>query len=202
MHEPPTWAPRLERSAIARLYRSEACGLLDEALLDDIAYGMYARALSLLEVTCVHSTGRVRCPVCGATVCHDPFQRTPDMLLTCACGWAVTWAAYFKTYHRKGLVGGAAAEIVQQAADAFPVCKTPAEKMRWVDNLIHAFHGQLQDQYYRPVASNFINGNVAQIVELIDTLAYGEGSPEERKVQGDLWKTNLAWSYVGNRVPG
>jgi hypothetical protein len=201
MHKLPFWAPRIDISLIFRLYKSDAKGLLDDELLDEVAYGLYTRALSILEVTHVHETGYIKCPICRETVFHNPNSSSSQVLLICSCGWEVTWNEYFKTYHRKQLVGGAATQIVQNAVDSFRTYKNAEEKMRWVDNLIHAFHGQLQDEYYRPAACNFIDGNAKQVIELIYSLAYGEGSPLERIVQGDLWKYHLSLSYAAHKAP-
>lgn len=201
MNALPVWAPRLERDDISRLYSSEAKGLMDENLLDEVAYGLYARALSILEVTRVHTTGQITCPVCQESVHRNNPTADKQDLLTCRCGWELTWEKYFNTYQRKQLVGGSAIPIVQNAVDTFAACTTPEEKMRWIDNLIHAFHWQLEHGDCRLVASNFIDGNTAQIVELIYTLAYGEGSPEERRMQSTLWKNRLSKSLIADRVP-
>jgi hypothetical protein len=37
------WAPRVPRATIRRLYEGDACGLVDEELVDDVAFAFYAR---------------------------------------------------------------------------------------------------------------------------------------------------------------
>lgn len=202
MNTLPTWSPRVRGDAISRLYRSDAKGLLDEELLDDVAYGLYARALSILQATHAHSGGHVLCPACGAAIPRSPKRNDRQELLRCACGWELPWQTYFHTYHGKHLVGGAATQIVQNAADSFERCRSAEQKMRWIDDLIHAFHGQLQGELYRPVAVNFIDGNARQAIALIYSLAYGDGSPPDRVAQAEAWKRNLSQSYAAQSAPG
>ena len=43
------WAPRVPRWKIARLYENDACGLADEALIDDVAYSLLERCRSMCD---------------------------------------------------------------------------------------------------------------------------------------------------------
>ena len=62
----PVWAHRVRKSWIARLYRSCGEGLLDEELIDAVGFALYARCVSMLQVTeAVH--GRPPCPRCGSS---------------------------------------------------------------------------------------------------------------------------------------
>ena len=102
----PRWAPRVPRYKILRLYENDALGLLDEELVDEVAYGFYARCRSILEVT-EAAWGRIRCPACGATVMRESSDRAAK-LLCAGCGWSVEWGRYQDTFHRRQLVGGGA----------------------------------------------------------------------------------------------
>ena len=44
------WARRVSRAKVRRLYQSDALGLLDRDLLDEVGYGMYARCCDTFEV--------------------------------------------------------------------------------------------------------------------------------------------------------
>jgi hypothetical protein len=63
LHNPP-WAPRLPQRLVARLYETDARGILDEELIDEVGYGLLARVESILTAT-EASRGRVRCPRCA-----------------------------------------------------------------------------------------------------------------------------------------
>ena len=201
MNKLPEWAPRIKRSDIYRLYECESRGMIDEALLDEVFYGLYARALSIIEVTHVHSTGRINCPECKNVLKRDAIHGKKSDLITCKCGWQIIWEDYFKTYHKKNLVGGAALPFVKDAVKTFASCRTNGEKMRWIDNLIHIFHCDLELGDFRPAAINFIGGNAKQVIELIYTLAYGKDSPEERLIQAKVWKERLSNSYQKDKAP-
>ncbi len=50
----PQWAPRLEPQLIRRLYLSDANGMLDEELLEEVSFGLYCRCLSIRDVTAAY----------------------------------------------------------------------------------------------------------------------------------------------------
>jgi hypothetical protein len=84
----PPWAPRVPRHEIARLYATDARGIVDEEMIDEVGYGLLARCEAILIATeAVH--GRVRCPRCRQTFRR---RRGPDEVLQCPdCGWQHTW---------------------------------------------------------------------------------------------------------------
>ena len=84
----PVWARRLRKSQIARLYKSCGQGFLDEELIDDVGYSLYARCTSMLQVM-EAMRGRPPCPSCGATAQLD---KGPTMFAKCGnCGWTCPW---------------------------------------------------------------------------------------------------------------
>jgi hypothetical protein len=194
----PSWAKRISGEQIFRLYQSDASGLLDEELLDEVAYGLLARAEAITTVTRAHSEGFYPCAACGADILlkgHDD----KEALLKCSCSWQLSKGEYHTSYKGKQLVGGAAQPIIDRAIKTFPGGGTPQERMRWIDDLIHAFHGELQGKYFRPMAVNFIEGNSRTVIDLIFSLAYGDNSLSERMVQRDAWMHKLDQSYVSYR---
>ena len=62
-----TWAPRVERNKIARLYEKLAAGIFDDDLIDEVAYAFYARCESIIEATEAWH-GRVKCRGCGVII--------------------------------------------------------------------------------------------------------------------------------------
>jgi hypothetical protein len=177
------WAPRVPRQKIKRLYESEAAGLLDEELCDDVAWSIWERCRDIVTVTRAHG-GEATCPRCESIVCHGWKQ---DERMMCACGWSMTWRAYMRTYRRKQLHGGGSVPWVEEFAEALPKVKDARAKMLLIDRLINRWHWDLQHPGpnekvpvpARPTAINVIGGTGAEILELLDELAgYASDDPD------------------------
>jgi hypothetical protein len=189
-HAPITWAPRVSRGQILELYRGEAEGLLNEELLDDVFYGIAARCRSIMEATEAHN-GRVKCRACTEIVqmpegCITGKSIESEYLLTCpACGWSVTWGKYFRSIRGKQLVAGGSDPYVREFLANVEQARTARDKLLSIDRLIHGFHVWFNANKCIPTRSvgiNVIAGNQAQIVKLIETIAYGDiRDPEIRK---------------------
>ena len=48
---PPQWARRVRKEKIARLYASDARGIVDAELIDEVGFGLLARCQSILDAT-------------------------------------------------------------------------------------------------------------------------------------------------------
>jgi len=68
-HRIPRWASKVPNAKIQRLYGSDANGILDEELVDEVGWALWSRYDSILQVTEAHY-GRVICPACGAVISH------------------------------------------------------------------------------------------------------------------------------------
>lgn len=171
----PTWAPRVKPYLIRRLYESDAQGLLDADLLDNVGWALHARCESFLQAEEARH-GRVRCPVCRGVVLAGAHPR--DLMRCPACGWECTFKAYLDTIRNQQLDGGPEVfGLFQAYHDAFPQAKETAEKMLLVDNLIHGFHHFLTSgRTRRPVGINLIDGHIEFVVDFLDHLTYGSGS--------------------------
>ena len=194
----PQWAAQVERETISKLYSLDSIRIFDDELADKVAYAMLARAESIIKVTKAHNENILDCPSCFHIIKGD------GKIFECGCGWGITRTELHKMYKRKQLVGGAAIPIIEKAVKLFPVKGEYADKMIWIDNLIHAFHGELNAQYqetelaYRPIARNFIAGSLEQVVELIYNLAYGD-NPNLIKNHTE-WIDKLKKSYVPRHI--
>ena len=92
------WARRVSQDTIRRLYTLDAKGIVDEELIDEVGYAMYARCESIRTVTEAHA-GRATCRSCNSVMLHRWVRDEP---LTCeSCGWTTTWGDYLKSYQRK-----------------------------------------------------------------------------------------------------
>jgi ribosomal protein S27AE len=187
--EIPQWAPRVPQDKIRRLYETDARGIYDSDLLDEVGYALLSRCQSFIEANEARE-GRVRCPRCAATVSHAAH---PDTVLHCACGWTLPWPVYFGSIQHVQLSG--AEPVLEQFrafVRAFPAARTPRQKMLTIDRLIHGFHTYLKtDRPTRPVAINLIEGRLNQVVAFLDGLAYSDRSTPGVAEQYRAWDRGI-----------
>lgn len=171
------WAKRVSRRDIQRLYESDAKGLLDEELLDQVHYAIHTRVCDMIEVRQAQTFGRITCRNCGVVV-PQPFRmgsRNKGNILKCdRCGWEATCGEYYDSYTGKSLLPGSVFDLFENYMERFPKAKTPQEKMLLIDWLIHQFHVN-QGVARMPVGENVIQGTTDQVRELIESLASGPG---------------------------
>lgn len=185
------WAGRVPRHKIQRLYELDAQGIVDEELVDDVAYGCYARCLSILQVTRAYS-GVIVCPTCGNEIAHQ-WQRQ-ELLICVRCGWQTLLATYARTFLGKHLHGGSAMEVWTYYVDQFPTAQSPRAKVLLIDWLIHQLH-----QSTRSVAVQLIGGSPREVLALLDQLAYGDDSAPGLAVNQGAWRTRMnAGAYLGS----
>ena len=189
----PRWAPRVDPQLIRRLYLSDARGLLDEELLEEVSYGLYCRCQSIRDVTGVYD-GKVTCPVCHTIIPLDPNIKIgptsgydKEAVLHCPqCTWSCRYGDYHATFQGKNLRGHNFFPLVEEYLRQQPLAQSHAEKMLLIDRLIHAVHqGTLKG-----AAVSFVEGRSAtQLRRFLDALAYGDASTAgmaETKQQWDV----------------
>ena len=109
------WSRSVSRDKIRRLYESDARGMLDEELLDDVGYGIYARCEDMLEVA-EADKGRVKCRNCGNIIVRQEGEEAEhpgvgtvlgggeaEMLKCDECSWQTTWGEYCKSLRGKNM---------------------------------------------------------------------------------------------------
>jgi predicted RNA-binding Zn-ribbon protein involved in translation (DUF1610 family) len=196
------WPPRVTKERLRRLYASEAAGLLDEELLDEVGITLYLRCRAILDVDSALHSGMVRCPRCDRerretmVAREQASRRNPDPPIVCpACGWATTWNAYETTFRRRQLNPGGATDYFRAFVDTYPRCATPRERMLAIDRLIHEFHYSLRTDPAmptRPAAVNLIEGRLTDIVPFLDALSEGI-------VTAEMVSTRRAWETTMDR---
>jgi hypothetical protein len=201
----PVWAHRLRKSEIERLYKSCAGGFLDQELIDDVGFGLYARCRSMLRVA-EAMRGRPVCPACEASATIQN-QWTPEAMAVCAdCGWKCPWSAYQKTYQRKGLFAGGMEPFIREFVERFEKVRSPGDRLVLIDTLIHRFHWESSSEKVsgRPGATSFIEGKMTDIMAFLDRLTYGDAVPkdveEKREEWRRKWKQN-PWSQGRGQKP-
>ncbi len=195
------WAPRVSRDLIRRVYERDAAGIVDEELIEEVAFAFYARCRSIVDA----SNHRVPCPVCGSSF-EIPALGYPllrDVLRCGDCGWATTGKEYRRSIQGKML-------ITQNREDSGPFAqylpkleraRSPREKMLAVDWLIQQVHS-LRMPRGRPVAVNLIEGVEVKVMEFLDQLFVGLASTPEDREAYVAWRKGLFLnSERGGRRP-
>jgi hypothetical protein len=184
------WASKVRQHQIRRLYENDAQGILDEDLIDEVGYALYARCESVWMVT------ERRCPEC-----KERCQRSEeaDPILTCPnCGWSISWKAYKRSYKGKRIHGGRAYAFFLAYMDEFLQAKEPREKMLVIDRVIHALHESANQVWTLPASVNLIEGTFQEVIAFLDDLAYGDTTDasmparEEMRARKELWRRKMA----------
>lgn len=166
------WAPKLQPHKLVRLYQSDAAGRLDEELLDDIGWTIYARLADVLRIHASH----VRCPSCGAEFTVRWLGELEETASTCpSCGWETTAGEYHRSFEHRDLVGYT--PEFEQFVDAYPAARTPHARMLLIDRVVHAIHQvMVKGGYGNFAARNILEGNRPKIAAVLESLAYGPAS--------------------------
>ena len=165
------WCRKVPRNDILRLYQSDAKGLLDEALLDDIGFTFYTRCIQAKEAYERMDKGEIICHHCHAIL----KAGQANALIHCGCGYVYTYREYRRSCNAANMPAGAATPIFHGFIPKWAACKDAKSKMMLIDWLIHQFHVALMaDVKGRSVCRNLIEGTTAQIFDLINRLAYGD----------------------------
>lgn len=179
------WSPAVSREKLKRLYESDANGMLNTELLDDVGYTIYARCLQSQEEWTLMEMGKIKCHNCSNILDYSTG------LITCKCGYQYLYKEYRRSFRANNMPTGGAAHIFNKFVAEWPRMKNEVEKMRLIDWLIHEFHiNLLSGSKGRFVGVNLIQGTKTQIKELILNLAYGDAgmaSDESKK----YFKSNI-----------
>ena len=193
----PKWAPRLSPSTLRRLYETDALGIVDAELIDEVAFGLLARCESVLAVTAAQA-GTVTCPECAQPVRRDK-ESADEVLLCPICGWTTTWTRYHSTYRRRQLFGGAGTPVFAEFVARFPTTRSPQERMILVDWLVHQCHVSATQRRAglagRPIAINLIDAPIAEVLALLDALAYGPDSTADAADTRTRWRETVMSAY-------
>ena len=195
------WSPRVPKWKIRRLYESDAQGVLDQELLEEVGWTLLLRCQNILTVA-EAKRGRVSCPRCARRGSPTVIERGPtttgdkrDRVITCPeCSWQITWGAYALSYSRKQLNAGGARSAFAAYVRTYLAARNAREKMLAVDRLIHEFHYSTRvrpDQPTRPVGVNLIQGKLASVLQFLDELS---GLPPTRAEQAGVreeWEQNV-----------
>ncbi len=195
------WAPRVSKTKVRRLYESDAKGILDEELLDDVDVTLWLRCRSILDVA-EAKQGRVRCQRCELagreTIIQRPILRREEQeawTIVCpACGWTVPWKEFVRSFKKRQLNSGGAMPAFEHFAKAYPSLREPKAKMLAIDRLIHEFHHSYRASPglpTRPVGPNIIDGKVSELIPFLDELTYGDTLAREASETRAAWQRDI-----------
>lgn len=186
------WAPRVSQQLIRRLYETDAQGIYDEDLIDEVGYALLARCESFIEAN-EGRGGRPKCFQCGEIIENawaDGTAKCPQ------CGWQVKWANYFPSIKGKQLSGAEPVlAVMREYISQFSRTRDLREKTFAIDRLIHQFHWytlkNTKNITTRPMAVNLIEGRMSDVVAFLNKLTYGDGSTPGMVEQQDEWRRNI-----------
>lgn len=162
------WSPRIRPVLIKRLYESDALGLQDDELCNDVGFRLYMRCQTVLMV----SRNEVACPRCDAIFRID--TSSSEAVTVCPtkdCNWQTTRLEYHQSWSKKRIWGANALPAFEEFYNRLSIALPYREKMVLIDQLIHSFHWSLQQKLpARSAANNLIEGDHDQVVEFLDKL--------------------------------
>jgi hypothetical protein len=183
----PRWAPRLKKGKIRRLYESEATGLIDEDLLEDVFLDMVLRCESMMKANAFSRGEPVDCPACGDRV----EQKSGTDRIRCPrCKWHTTTDDYHTSCCENQVYPGGLLPAIQEFLINASVARTATDKMLMIDRIIHCFHSGLTTEPGRP-AVNLLLGKQAGILAFLDDLARGEPKNPVMRRRIDEWRGTI-----------
>ena len=204
------WSKRLPLNKLKQLYLSQAHGLLDEELLEDVAVTLYLRCKDIIAVD-KSKHGEVRCPFCYEIemkeiyikVNRDEYGRILDKLQCNECSAEFSYAEYKLCYKRQQLNMGGAGEAFKRYISEYERPTLPEKRMLQLDRLIHEFHYSLKsspEQPTRSVGPNLLGANLTVAMKFLDELSGITGDNEELKNTVENWriekdKFNKMWNW-------
>jgi uncharacterized CHY-type Zn-finger protein len=196
------WSPRVPKQKIRRLYERTCQGIWDDALIDDVGMTLYERCRDILTIHRIHRERLVACPRCDGELPGEapliPLPHGIDVPIVCpACGWAMTWRDYHRTFQRQQLNPGGAVEEFERFVRDYARAREARDKMLAIDRVIHAFHYSLRtepDRPTRPAGVNLIDGRLADVVPFLDDLS-GLDLPDPLRATHREWRESLQATY-------
>ena len=191
-----TWSPKIRQAKIWHLYQNDALGAVDEALVEDVGWGLLQRCRSIRLAT----RGEVECPRCGAVILlNEPgtWVMLPGVRScpTPGCGWEITAVQWHASWRHQDLLGAAAMGAVETYLCDYPRARTVEARMVCIDQLIHTFHLSLRTgKAGRSFANNLIEGSHKQVVEFLNRLAARPGG-----VDKEQWRMEIGGMFRRRR---
>ena len=192
-HAPIRWERRVPKRKIRLLYETDAKGIYDGELIDDVGFALLARCQSFLQAMEARR-GRAKCHACGQIILHPGghSQEAKARLLECEhCGWAITWGEYFRNMQHRQLCGPDIETLFTAFVDRFSRARTPRRKMLLIDRLLHGFHYAVETGPRRPAAVTLIEGRLWVVIAFLNELTYGDASTPGTRDAAATWRKDM-----------
>ncbi len=162
------WAKKLPPQKLVKLYQSQACGIIDDDLLEDVGMYLYLRCESIIMV----GKAELFCPKCRQRMSFVLNGEVGQEAACGECGWHCSIQAFRESYRHRELWQGKALECFDTYFHAYPLAKAAGRKIILIDTLIHSFHMDAKlNLPNRGVGNNLIEGSLADVMTLLDSLS-------------------------------
>jgi hypothetical protein len=193
------WSGKVAPHKIRRLYDCDARGMLDEDLLNDVGYGIYACCRDIVELAEARR-GRINCRKCGNIIVRQRVNGEFDNseVLRCnGCSWEIACGDYHKSLLSDTPADPYDAELVYGSfVEQWPLARSPSQKLLLIDGMIHEFH-----IHYRsvgtPLGCDVVKATAKQMIELLEGLAYSRGSARGLGEVKAVWASRLEAKRMG-----
>lgn len=160
------WPAKLNLTVLRQLYLSDAKGICNEELADEVGLTLFLRCKYGKSDMDLMNQYAIRCHNCGEIIYGATDFRE------CKCGQQYSYKEYRRNYRRNNMPTGAAAKVFNQYIIDWPNAKTYQDKIILIDRLLHEFHLSLvSGTVNRPVAMNFIDGSRQKVQDIITELS-------------------------------
>ncbi len=188
----PHWAGRIARHQIERLYERESRGILDDELIDEVGYGLFARCESILAFTHSHR-GTATCPGCLETMGKDG-----ETVSCSTCNWSTTEEGFLKSSRKKYLHAGRLEPFIEAFVEDFKKAKGARAKLLLIDILIHRCHGDYEgSEGLRAGAINLIGGKPREVMAFLDRLGGIRRSGLDSEADHGAWVARVKQERPG-----
>ena len=185
---PISWPRKVNPARLRALYVAYAKGIVDDDTIDAVGYALYERCRAIWCVS------EVRCPECSTKL--EPAQIETFSCWSCPnCAWALRKRRFRNSHRGKRLVGGSAYPAFTSYLRDFETARDPHAKMRAIDKLVHAFHGDYQGaraRLRRTACVSVLEGTNEELSRMLDDLAYGDTADARMLSERNLWRRKRA----------
>ncbi len=158
---------KVSRYKLRRLYTGDARGVRDEDLVNEVAYGLYARCQHLLASEGESTPARPKRRQVQVT---ERPARWEGFVKRARYPWEIAWQAEFEDYQQ---AAGGASEAMAYFVAHLPLARSPREKMLLINRLTHECHNSLKAPGTdTPLAVQLITGSPENLLALLNGLAY------------------------------
>ncbi len=162
------WAKKLPPHLLVKLYQSQAMGIIDEELLEDVGAYLYLRCESIIMI----GKKELFCPNCNQRMSFLSDGAVQQEATCIECGWHCSMQTFHESFRHRDLWQGKALDCFEKFYSSYPGAKTTGDKIILIDTLIHSFHIDAKlNLPNRAVGNNLIEGSLAEVVALLDTLS-------------------------------